>query len=226
MFKSEKFFMGFGIFVALFLIGGIYITSRKAANQDPIRIYKAAQTGKLTPVLKVSSTGTNPSDVLLEEFQIREPLPHEYIFDFSNESDESEPKVPIFNKIEASTVSGKSGEPDHNVSIDQDSYSFQQVHQQIERLALRIQTEYPELLELQYMTLEEMEDLSDRKKKIIFEQAQRFRYEYIEEIRKIFSKLPREHLEKVLSTFRQSLRQQWGEKITDRILAETRSHFE
>lgn len=229
MFKSAKSFTVVGILIIVALVVGLYISSKNAANQEPITIYQTATPIKSTKVSKNIATVTKTSsEVSTLREQFHEHAMHVHISDGTGDFsvNELEREAPLSEETEAPKISGWAEESDPNDFVDEDFDAFQQVHEQIERLASQIQAEYPELLELQNMTIEEMESLSTEEKRKISELSQQFQAEYMPEIHSLFSQFPPEHLENILFSYQEKYKQQWGSELTDQILAETQNLLE
>ena len=228
MLKSARFFTAAGILVIVALVGGLYHTSKSAVNQEPIKIYRTVTPIKSTQVSKNSATENNAStDVSPLSDHIHEHAPQYHIpdgtDDFSvNEAEREDQRSKVAKAPMASEVTE---EANHNDSVDEDFDSVQQFHEQMERLVSQIQSDYPELLALQNMTLEEMEALSPKEKQRISELSQQFLNE-IGEIRNIVSQLPPGHVENILSVLQETYKEQWGSEITDRSFAEVRARLE
>ena len=233
MFKSAKFFTVVGFLLIIALVGGLYLSSKNAANQEPIKIYKATPTTR-TQDSKVTAPKTSPSErearpstiVSTPREHVHEHAPHEHSSyggdDFSH-LNESEIEVPLSERI---PLSERSEEPTSKEPIDEVFDSSEWLHEQMETLAALIQVKYPELLELQHMTLEEMDALSNEEKTRINQLSHQFQSEYMGEIRDLFSQLPPAHLESVLTTLRETYAKQWGAAFADRIVEEMRAHLE
>lgn len=229
MFKTAKFFTTVGFLVILALVGGLYISGKKAANQEPITIFKIVTPTKTTKVSKIAPTKTNPSfHVSPPSKHIHEHAPHEHIYDSTEDFSVNLPKrgLLLSEGIEKTTDFKGTEELNHEDSVDEDFDPFQQAHEQIERLASQIQAEYPELLELQNMTLEEMDALSEAEKERISELSLRFQAEYLGEIQTLLSRFPSAHLEGILSALQETYDQQWGTEFADQLVSEMRTYLQ
>ena len=62
MLKSPKFFTVLGVLIVVALIGVLYLSSKNAINQDPIKIYKTSPLKTTIRVSKVNTTETKNTD--------------------------------------------------------------------------------------------------------------------------------------------------------------------
>ena len=229
MFKSAKSFTVVGIFMVVALVVGLYISSKNAANQEPITIYNTVTPTKTTKVSKNIATETKTSsEVSTPREHLQEHALPEHISDLTDKFtvNELEREARLSDGTEAPKASGEAEESEPNDFVDEDFDAYQRFHEQMEHLASQIQAEYPELLELQNMTIEEIESLSTEEKSKISKLSQQFQAEYMHEIRSLFSQFPPEHLENIMSSHQERYKKQWGTELTDQILAETRARFE
>lgn len=218
MLKSTKFFMTVVFLVILVLVGGLYITSKNAINQEPIKIYKTVTPIKQTEVSIVAPTLPDASE---EETGITFSLDtsSEHVHEYAPQEQKSHWIDDTFaDEPESETLT-------HNEHIDENFHLSKRIHDQIEIFAARIQHEYPELLEIQNMTLEEIAALSAEKRKRISVLSQQFLTEF-DEIRNLYSQLPDGHLEDIISSLQRKYKEQWGSEITEQVLADIRSHLE
>ena len=222
MSKKAKVLTSLGLLFVVVLIGFLYFSSRNAANQKLITIYKST-----TPHIEKKAVSSETSVHTHSPNVITDSNPkasspkndfHEHATYTPHQNndvsiDEMEIGTPFFREIEIP--------PDKTV-VDEDLDSLAQLHEKIETLSSQIQTEYPELLKLQEMTLEEMEALSDEEKMKIHELSLQFQTKFLAEIRNIFSQMPPDHLENNLSFMRETYNKQWGPEFTNKIMAEIR----
>ena len=225
MFKSAKFFTAVGVFLVIALVGGLYLTSKKAVNQEPIIVFKTVMPKKAkatsTATISDSSGGERDSSFSLEapSEHVHEHPPQEHKSHWSDETftDESENNVSLSEEIEKLT---------NNEHTDESLELSKRVHDQMERLASQIETEYSELLELQNITLEEMDALSEAEKERISELSLQFQAEYLGEIQTLLSQFPPAHLEGILSALQETYDQQWGTEFADQLVSEMRTYLQ
>lgn len=234
MFKSAKILTLLGLLLVIALVGGLYLTSKNAADLDPIVVYKATP----LPQKKTAASEFSGHSSLSEEpidtsstiptpsKDVHEHATHEQEshWDDGTSPDESELAASVFEKMDFEEIKGSV----NNDLSDEGATLREQIVQQLEDLTIKLEKKYPEVAKLGTMTLEELNALypTSEDKKAIGNLAQQAHAEFIEDFRVVFSKLPSDEIEEGFAIVQEIIIAQWGTEVADQVMTKLRTDLD
>lgn len=211
MSKSAKFSIILGIVCALLLIGGTYLYYQ--SDMETITVYVAPEVSQKQAVPQLRNLQSSPaSDV------------HGHIDASKHESapgpmDTLSP-TPVQDALNREKLASE------DVANDSEDFYLHLVSQ-LEALTAQMDEKYPEIAEISGLSLEEIRSrfptYSDLE--TITEQGRKLREDYMDGLRSIFLKLPKEVREEALSALWEHFAANVGTEITDEAIADFKAEM-
>ena len=211
------------VFLILSVGVAFYIHQRRKPAPEPIKIYKTVTPlPKRVPPAKSQNVQAAPTEVppIEAPHAGHNHAPHEHNYDVETLPTET-PVVDTVNDTSPTPENSSLSEAE----IDEWMTSIMETLEDLDR---RFAEKYPELLEISTMTKEDFFEAypTAEAQQALLSRVQQAQPEIFAELHAVFSQIPREIVEDILSEANAYFIQQWGTETADQVMNQLRRELE